>query len=241
MEVYIEITYLLNMIVLFMSFEILAFLLNLNITKKEFILYIFTFNISILFIFIDLFKGFLLFYFLGLSFYFFRKQVYIYYPIFVFIYISFISFFDFCFDEIIIFQGILVCEGINIPILLFLLVFVMIVVYFYIYYCSIRIKDKDDYVDVYFNNQQYHGFLDTGNKVFYKGYPLIFFNKQLLSDYHTIDYIQIKTALQKDYIPIIEVEHITINHQLLHHIYIGLIEELDYDCIISPTIMGGIL
>lgn len=241
MEVYIEVTYFLNALLLFFSFEILSFLLNINISLKEMLKYMLTYNISILLIYIDFFDGFLIFYFLIVSIVYFRKQVYLYYPVFIFIYISLLSFFDLCLHEMISYQCILLCEGFSIPSLTVVILFVIIASYFYVYYCSITIKEIDNYVDIFIGGKQYIGFIDTGNKVTYKGYPLIFFNKKLLKDYNAIDYIEIKTAVNLDLVPIIKIQDITINHQLLHNIYIGLIEELDYDCILSPSLMGGII
>lgn len=241
MEVYIEVTYLLNALLLFISFEILSFLLNINILFKDMVKYVLTFNISILLLFVDFFDGFLLFYYLIISFFYFKKQIYLYYPIFIFIYISLLSFFNLCLDDMVIFQCILLCEGLNISSLMIIVICIIISSYFYIQYCSLLLRDKDDYVDIFYKDKQYIGFIDNGNKVFYKGYPLIFFRKKLIKDYKTIDYIEIKTAINADKIPIIEIDEITINHQLLHHIYVGLIDDLDYDCILSPRLMGGII
>lgn len=241
MDVYIEVTYLLNTVLLFISFEILSFLLNINISFKEMLKYVITYNISFLLIFIDFFEGFLLFYYLIISYIYFKKQIYLYYPIFVFIYISLLSFFDLCLENMIIFQGILLCEGLSISSLTLIVICAVVACYCYIQYCSLLLKENDDYVDIFYNNKQYIGFIDNGNKVLYKGYPLIFFSKDILGEYKTIDYIEIKTAIKDDLIPIIEIDEITINHQLLHHIYVGVIEDLDYDCILSPRLMGGII
>ena len=46
---------------------------------------------------------------------------------------------------------------------------------------------------------------------------------------------------KEDTIEIIEIEEMIVNHQTIHHLYVGLIEELEYDCILSPKLMGGIL
>ena len=61
MNVYIEITYFMNALLILLSFEILSFLLNIRITKKRLCLYVLTYNISFVFLFIDLFTGFILY------------------------------------------------------------------------------------------------------------------------------------------------------------------------------------
>lgn len=239
MLVYTEITYLLNALMIFLSFEILAFLMNMKIEVKQMIKYVFSFNISIFLIYFDVFEGFLLVYDLLICLFFFKKQTYIYYPIFIFIYISLLSFFGF-FDNMIIFQCILIVDGFNIPSIFLISLIFVLSIYFYIYYCSLIISDYD-YVDISLCNQQLKGFIDNGNKVYYKGYPLLFLNTSLINNYEIIDYIEITTAIQKETIAIIEIDEIMINHQSIHHLYAGLIDKLEYDCILSPKLMGGIL
>lgn len=239
MDVYIEVTYILNALIIFLSFEILSFLCNIRISKKEMFKYVLTFNISVLLIYVDVFEGFLLFYDLVLCIYFFRKQTYIYYPIFIFVYISLISFCDFL-SDMMIFQCILVIDGLHLSSLFFVFLICLISFYFYIYYCSILLN-HNDFVDVYINDHQYIGFIDSGNKVYYKGYPLIFFNKSLFYKYRAIDSIEIKTAVSKGIVDIIEIDEMMINHQSIHHLYAGLIDELEYDCILNTKLMGGII
>ena len=78
-------------------------------------------------------------------------------------------------------------------------------------------------------------------QVYYKEYTLIFINKKNIEEYHTIDSIVIKTALKKEKIEIIKIKEMVINHQILHNIYVGLIEECDYDFVLGPRIMGGVI
>lgn len=241
MEVYIEVTYLLNALLLFLSFEILSFLFNIHFTVKEMFKYMLTYNISFILIYIDVFEGFLIFYYLLLCLFYYRKQTYLYFPVFIFIYISLLSFFDVCLSEMIVFQCVLIVEGINISSLIIVIIILLVSTYFYIQYCSLKLSEKDDYVDVFYDNKQYLGFIDNGNQVYYKGYPLIFVNKKNIEEYHAIDSIVIKTALKKEKIEIIKIKEMVINHQILHNIYVGLIEECDYDFVLGPRIMGGVI
>lgn len=241
MEVYIEVTYLLNALLLFLTFEILSFLFNIHFNIKEIFKYMLTYNISIVLIYIDFFEGFLLFYYLILCLFYFRKQAYLYFPVFIFIYISLLSFFDVCLEEMIVFQCILIAEGFHFISLFIILIFVLIATYFYIQYCSLKLSHDNDYVDIFFHHNQYIGFVDNGNNVYYKGYPLIFINKKNIQEYQIIDKIIIQTALKKEEIEIIKIKEININHQSLNNIYAGVIEEIEYDFILSPRIMGGVL
>ena len=113
MEVYIEVTYCINAFIILLSFELLCFLLNIQMTKKELFKYVITYNISFIFLYLDLFDGFILFYDLFLTFLYFRKQVYIYYPIYLFIYISLLAFLNYLLPQSVIFQGVLLIEGFN--------------------------------------------------------------------------------------------------------------------------------
>lgn len=241
MVVYIEVTYLLNALLLFLSFELLSFLCNICITYKEMLKYVLAFNISVLLMYVDFFEGFVILYDLILCLYFFRKQAYIYFPIFIFVYISLLSFFDLFLNDFIVFQCILIVNGLHLTSMMVVVIIFILAIYFYIYYCSCLLKNKDDYVDIFLNDHQYLGFIDNGNKVYYKGYPLMFFNKEICESYRVIDNIEIQTATSKEEIEIIEIDQIMINHQSLHHIYAGLIDELEYDCILSPKLMGGII
>ena len=92
MEVYLEVTYLINALMILLTFELLCYLLNIQMSQKELLKYVLTYNLSVLFLYIDFFDGFLLLYDLLLSVFYFKKLTYIYYPLYLFIYISLLSF-----------------------------------------------------------------------------------------------------------------------------------------------------
>lgn len=240
MTVYIEVTYIMNAFLVFLSFEILCFLLNIQITKKELCLYVLTYNISIVLLYIDLFEGFIFFYDLILTFFYFRKQVYIYYPLYMFIYISLLSFLSFLIPQSIVFQGVLLIEGVNITSLSIMGILLLIMIYFYISFCQYKIN-QNEMVDVSFLDIHCQGFIDNGNRVFYKGYPVIFISQHLLNEYHPIDTIDICTAHSVETVDIIMIDDMMINHQSLHHVYAGLISNYEYDCILNAQLMGGLL
>ena len=240
MEVYIEVTYCINAFIILLSFELLCFLLNIQMTKKELLKYVLTYNISFIFLYLDLFDGFILIYDLFLTFLYFRKQVYIYYPIYLFIYISLISFLEYLLPQSVIFQGVLLIEGFNVTSLGIVAILMCIIIYFYISFCSYKLN-QSEMIDVCFFDVHCLGFIDNGNKVFYKGYPVIFISKHLLNEYQAVDTIDITTATSLETIDIILLDDIDINHQTLHHVYAGLMSSSEYDCILNAQLMGGLL
>lgn len=239
MEVYLEMTYLMNALSILFTFEILYFLLGIQISKKKLCLYVLTYNISFIFLFIDFFDGFIFVYFLFLTFFYFRRQIYIYYPLYIFIYLSVLTVIQWIVPSAIIFQGILLVEGLHIRLVMMLSVFVLMITYFYIYLCRERIHDK--IVKVTFRDQQCYGFIDTGNKVTYKGCPVIFLNQNLVLNYPVIDCIWVDTAHCTEKIDLIMIPDITIHHVKLHDVYAGIISSNTYECILNQQLLGGLL
>lgn len=240
MEVYLEVTYVLNGLMILLTFEILCFLLNQQLKIKELFKYVFTYNISILFLFIDFFDGFLLLYDLFLTWFYFKKMVYIYYPLYIFIYVSILVFIDMMLPSSTLFQGIIVVEGFHFITFMIIGMIVICVFYFYIMFCNHKIN-KDELVRVSFFGKECLGFIDTGNKVFYKGYPVIFMSSSLLDDYYAIDKIEIETASSKEWIDIVELDEIIIQDYVFHHVYVGVMSSKEYDCILNSELLGGML
>lgn len=240
MEVYLEVTYVMNAFMILLTFELLCFLLNQQMTIKELFKYALTYNISIIFLFIDFFDGFLLLYDLLLTLFYFRKLSYIYYPLFLFIYISILSFLDMLLPSSTIFQGILLIEGFHFLSMFILIMVVICIFYFYIAFCKTKIN-AHDLVDISLYGKNGLGFIDNGNKVFYKGYPVIFITAEFVGKYEKIDSIEIETATQKEMIDIILIDDLIINQQLLHHVYAGVMSSNTYDCILNSQLLGGLL
>ncbi|RHP77705.1 hypothetical protein DXA62_02470, partial [Coprobacillus sp. OF03-2AA] len=88
----------------------------------------------------------------------------------------------------------------------------------------------------------YHlsGFLDSGNHANYLGYPLIFIKKSKIDTYQQLDTLIID-GLKKRKIDIILVDQVLVNKQSLRNVYIGVLDELDYDCLLNKELMGGII
>ncbi|MFR1686307.1 hypothetical protein [Massilimicrobiota timonensis] len=239
MNVYIEVTYFMNAILILLCFEILSFLLNIQITIKKLCLYVFTYNISIVFLFVDLFTGFLLVYDFILTFFYFRRLIYIYYPVYLFIYFSILSFVQWLLPSSIIFQGVLLIEECQFSYLFVIALIVIIISYFYVYLSRQRIHHQS--VKVCLQGKIYEGFIDNGNQVTYRGSPVIFLNREIVGNYSVIDQIWIETASQQERIDLILLSDITIHNQKLHNVYAGIISSSQYDCILNQQLMGGLL
>lgn len=240
MEVYVEMTYVLNAFLIFMSFELLCFLLNQRMLIKELLKYVFVYNISVVFLFIDFFEWFYFLYTFVLTVCFFRQLTYIYYPIFIFIYISLLSFFSMIIPDSTIFQCILIVEGLNLSSAVVIAMIVVCLCYFYIVFCKRKIDDHE-LVSVLIFGKECLGFIDNGNKVFYKGYPVSFLNKDVIGNYQKIDCIEVETATSTDLIDIVFVDEMKINQQSFYHIYIGIMNSSQYDCILNAQLLGGML
>lgn len=240
MEVYLEVTYLLNAFIILLTFEFLCFLLNQQLTIKELLKYTLTYNISILFLFIDFIDGFLLFYSFVLSLIYFKKSTYIYYPLLLFIYISIISFLEMILPLSSIFQCILIVEGFGFVSMMILAVLVIVICYFYIMFCKYKIKPSE-MVKVCVNGKECEGFIDNGNEVFYKGHPVIFLTQEMIGDYVKIDSIEIETATSIKEVDITKVDEMMIHHHVFHQVYVGVITIKQYDCILNSELLGGLL
>ncbi len=239
MDVYIEIIYILNSIIIAFSFEILFFLLNCQIDLKKLFQYVLTYNISLVLLYIDVFNGFILLYNLIISIFFFKKQIYIYYPLYTFIYMSVLTFINKLISSSYIFQGILLIEKIEISTLMILSFFLLILIYLYILYCRNKINNSITYV--YFDNYTCKALIDSGNLVYYKGYPVIFIKQKYLMNYDIIDKILINSIGGYKLVNIVLLKSIKINEIILHNVYVGIIDEGEYDCILNYQLLGGML
>ena len=239
MEVYIEVTYFINLLIILLSFEILCFLLNIQMLAKNLFIYCLIYNISFILLYIDIFDGFLFLYFLLVTFIFFRKRTYLYYPIFMFIYISILSFLEFVMPHSFIFNGILLVENIGISSIVVVGFIGIVIVYFYICYCQKMIHCSD--VMISLDDHLYRAIVDSGNQTWYKGYPLIFISDQLVKYYDVVDCIYVSTAYRKEKIEIVLIKKIDINFETFYNVYAGKMSLNEYDCILNTYLLGGVL
>lgn len=225
--------------------SMISLLLNINWSFLKILFLSFLSNISIVLIYIDYLPYISFLYWIVLFLFIFKKQFFLYFPVFLIVYFSILFFINTLIKESFIYNGILITP-INykdIVIVVMTCVF-LIIETIYLIYAKRKIKPKDDLYDVtlIFNNKIYHlsGFLDSGNHANYLGYPLIFIKKSKIDTYQQLDTLIID-GLKKRKIDIILVDQVLVNKQSLRNVYIGVLDELDYDCLLNKELMGGII
>lgn len=97
-------------------------------------------------------------------------------------------------------------------------------------------------LELEYNGKKYliEGFLDSGNEVYYEGFPLILIKSGIIEDYDVIDIMELND-LRSEYIEIVKVNQIIVNKQLLQDVYIGVIKGIQYECLLNKALMGGVL
>ena len=129
-------------------------------------------------------------------------------------------------------------------VIIIMTVIFLIIETIYLIYTKRKIKQKDDLYEIMliFNQKKYHcqGFLDSGNHAYYLGYPLIFIKKNVIDSYEKIDTMTV-SGISKRRIDIILVDQLLVNKQTLKNVYVGVLDELDYDCLLNKELMGGII
>lgn len=245
MEVYIELVYLINLLIIIVSYQILTIILNINLDYKRLLLYSLLTNISLIVLYIDASNYILLVSWLIVFSILFKKQVFLFYPSFLFIYFSLIRCISSLVQESYIYSGILIIpiSYTNLSIMIISILFV-ILQFMFVIYCRHKIKINEYLLDVSINYKNKKidcvGFLDSGNEVYYEGYPIILLNKQLVVEYEVIDVVSIDN-IKECYIEIIIVDKLVVNKQILKNVYVGIIENIKYDCLLNKQLMGGIL
>ena len=245
MEVYIELTYLTNYLIILVALEMMAILISKEMSYLMVIKHSFYLSGVILLLYLDSYSWLIILIWAVVFLCLYQRQIFLYYPIFIFVYFSLLLFASSIIPEAFIHNGILISPvnvssiGLFIVSLLVVLMQIMFIVYLK---RKIRI---DDYLYVMKLDYQQHsytikGFLDSGNEVYYEGFPLILINQKIIDEYEVIDVLELND-LREDIIEIIKVDQVIINNQRLQDIYVGVIAGIQYDCLLNKSLMGGIL
>lgn len=245
MEVYIELTYLTNFLIIMMAWQMMAILLSKEMSYKQVLKYSFYLSGVIVLLYLDKYSWLILVIWAIIFLCLYRRMIFLYYPVFIFVYFSILLFASSIIPEAFIYNGILI-SPVNISSIgLFVvsIVVVLIQIMFIIYLKrKVRINDYLYVMELNYKDRIYkiQGFLDSGNEVYYEGYPLILVNQGIIKDYQVIDILRLND-LREDVIEIIKVKQIFINNQTLQDIYVGVIAGIQYDCLLNKSLMGGIL
>lgn len=245
MEVYIELTYVINAFIFMIVFEMISILLNVNWSMKRIMMYSFSCNISLILIYIDYIPYMSLLYWLFLFILLFKKQCFLYFPVYLIVYFSILLFINTLIENSFVYNGILITPTHYTDIAFLCVVFLFSIIEL-MYLVYLRKKTTKQYylydIDFVYAKNQYHisGFLDSGNEAYYQGFPLIFIKKGIIQDYSRIDTYWIH-QMEDRQVDIICIDDMFINHQHLHHVYAGILDDLTYDCLLNKDVMGGVI
>lgn len=245
MEVYVEAIYIMHLTLIIISYQMVAILLNVNWHYKKVCLYSLVTSISYISLYIDR-KEYVVFIIWAIVFIFlFKRQVFLFYPVFLVIYFSLVHFMASMQSSSYVYNGLLLSpwQYSNILILCIAVIFSILQVIYIIY--GKRTLQKAEYMypmKIMNQEETYYlqGFLDSGNEVFYLGFPLLLVNKSKLPKYQVIDTILVDN-IKDCCIEVVQVERVYINNQELKDVYIGMVENIRYDCLLNKQLMGGIL
>lgn len=245
MEVYIELTYLVNYLFILLAVEMMAILLSKEISYFEVVKQSFYLSLVIGLLYVDYYGYLILIIWAVILTCLYQKQVFLYYPVFIFAYFSLVYFCSSLIDQAFIYNGILITPinvgvaGLMIVSILAVLIQVMFIVYLK---RKVRIGEFLYDLQIIYHDQKYliTGFLDSGNEVYYQGFPLVLINERVIEDYQIIDVIGLND-LRSDQIDVIKLDSLQINKQILNNIYAGIISNIQYDCLLNKALMGGVL
>ncbi|WP_296875590.1 hypothetical protein [Thomasclavelia sp.] len=245
MEVYIELTYLVNYLFILLAVEMMAILLSKEISYFEVVKQSFYLSLVIGLLYVDYHGYLILIIWAVILTCLYQKQVFLYYPVFIFAYFSLVYFCSSLIDQAFIYNGILITPinvgvaGLMIVSILAVLMQVMFIVYLK---RKVRIGEFLYDLQIIYHDQKYliTGFLDSGNEVYYQGFPLVLINERVIEDYQIIDVIGLND-LRSDQIDVIKLDSLQINKQILNNIYAGIISNIQYDCLLNKALMGGVL
>lgn len=245
MEVYIELTYIINEFIFVIVFEMISILLNVNWSMKKIVMYSFSCNISLILIYIDYVPYISLLYWLFLFLLLFKKQCFLYFPVYLIVYFSILLFINTLIENSFVYNGILITPTYytDIAFLCVVFIFCVIEVMYLTYIKKKIIKQQYLYeVDFVYAKSKYHisGFLDSGNEAYYQGFPLIFIKKGIIQDYQRIDTYMVH-RLDDQIVDIICIDELVVNHQQLHNVYAGIIDDIHYECLLNKDVMGGVI
>lgn len=245
MEVYVELTYCMNGILFIMTYEMISLLLNINWSFLKILFLSFLSNISIVLIYIDYLPYISFLYWIVLFLFIFKKQFFLYFPVFLIVYFSILFFINTLIKESFIYNGILITPISYKNLVIIVITFLFLIIQsIYLTYTKRKIKHQNYLYDVilFQENKTIYckGFLDSGNEAYYKGYPLIFIKKSILYPYKQIDQIQLE-GIKKRKIDILLIDSILVNQQKLDNVYIGVLDDLKYDCLLNQELMGGVI
>ncbi len=245
MVVYIEAIYILLWVIIMTSMQCSIVLLQCVISTKKLVYSCFLLSLAILSLYNDIVGNWFILYWFMVFGYLFKKQVFLYFPVYLVVYFSIIYFIQSLSNMAYVYKGILLVEElVSLVICIVMGGIFCILLILYIMYSKKRIGQHGLLYSmvVYYQDRAIDciGFLDTGNELYYEGYPLFLIHVDKIGEYVCIDNITV-SGIKEYQLPIIQVNKICINQQVVENVYLAVVDNIHYDCLLHKQLMGGVM
>ncbi len=238
MEIYIEITYLVHVFITYLSLTTSFILLDIEMNKKRRFLFTFLLSLTIINLYLSYDVWVLMVYWLWISWLFLKQKC----GWFTFLYgLSFLiysSFFQWIHSGSFCKQGLFIYASWS---SLWWQGFLCFVVFlFYTVYLSHYLDVKEERKQIQKVMFSYHGqvytvqgFYDTGNRVEYKGRPVIFIRQGILENIEPVGHVVMETIGNILSQEVILLDWIDVDQCCIQEVYGCIVENLNYDVLLS--------
>lgn len=194
MEIIIELIYGLHMMMLLISYECMTILLQINPSFKKMLKECFILSSSFILLFFDEGNSFVFMVWFLLFFILYRKRVFLYFPTFMIVYCTVVFFISSLSYYSYVYNGICIVQiGFSFILSTVVMVLCLLTTTMYIVYCRKKIKQIDFMYDVKLLMGQrvvcLNMLLDSGNDLYYAGFPMIVLSRHRVTGYVVIDQI----------------------------------------------------
>ena len=149
MDIYVELTYCMNGILFIMTYEMISLLLNIHWSFMKILFLSFLSNISVILIYIDYLPYISFLYWFVLFLFFFKKQFFLYFPVFLIVYFSILFFINTLIKESFIYNGILITPISYKNLVIIVITFLFLIIQsIYLTYTKRKIKHQNYLYDV---------------------------------------------------------------------------------------------
>lgn len=158
MEVYIEFTYISSFLIILVALEMMGMLLSIEMSYLQVLKHSFLLSLIILILYVDKYSWAVLIIWMIIFYCLYHKQIFLYYPIFIFIYFSILFFTSSLIPEAFIYNGVLITPLKSSSMMLFVisLLVVLMQVMFIIYLKrKVRINSYLYPIELGYNGKEY--------------------------------------------------------------------------------------
>lgn len=248
MEIYIDIVYILNALIILITLLSTLIIMNTNLEIKKMlvgVLVLSTYTFSI-YIKMNTFLGYLALLIL-LMFFLFKDKKGMATIIFYIVHTTYIYSFTAVMKECrVVHQVLIVPISFSWMYTFVLSSFIILLYTGYIFQMKERltIKNFKYSVSIRYNNCDYEieGFMDSGNQAVYNNKIVIFMLKEIVTDVEIIEFISIDTVGEKQVLPIIEIDYLIFENKKYLDVYVALVDTLEIEgvsCLLNIKLLYG--